>query len=126
MESKGLGGLEIYKIAVELGAVAWEVYQKIPKQHQFHTGNQFLGAVDSIGANIAEGFGRFHYKDSINFYYYARGSVFESKHWAYLLYKRNLLEEPVYLDLISRLETEGLKLNNFINTIKPKSTPKNK
>jgi four helix bundle protein len=123
MVSKSLGNLEIYKKAVELSISGWEIYQKIPKQHQYHIGNQFLDAIDSIGANIAEGFGRFHYKDSIKFYYYARGSLFESKHWTYLLYKRGLVDDTTYNNLLTCLEKEGIKLNNFINSIKPKSDP---
>ena len=121
MDTKSLGNLEIYKIAVELSLTAWEVYLKIPKQHQIHIGNQFLDAIDSIGANIAEGFGRYHYKDSVKFYYNARGSLFESKHWTYLLYKRELLDDVQYKFLLDTLEKEGVKLNNFINSIKPKT-----
>lgn len=121
MVSKNLGGLEIYKKAVEISGIAWEGYQHIPKQHQYHIGNQFIDAIDSIGANIAEGFGRFHYKDSVKFYYNARGSLFESKHWTYLLYKRKLLDETRYNNLLDCLENEGIKLNRFINSIKPKS-----
>ncbi|MBA4411197.1 MAG: four helix bundle protein [Bacteroidota bacterium] len=41
-------------------------------------GAQFIEAADSISANIAEGFGRYHKKDKIKFYYYSRGSTFES------------------------------------------------
>lgn len=124
MVSKNLGNLEIYKKAVELSICAWEVYKKIPKQFQYHIGNQFLDAIDSIGANIAEGFGRFHYKDSIKFYYNSRGSLYESKHWTYLLYKRELVDETMYKNLLDCLEKEGVKLNNFINSLKPKSDPK--
>jgi four helix bundle protein len=35
-------------------------------------------AADSIGLNIAEGYGRFHYKENRNFCYYSRGSAKET------------------------------------------------
>ena len=44
-------------------------------------GKQFANAADSISANIAEGFGRYHKKDKIKFYYYSLGSVKECTDW---------------------------------------------
>jgi four helix bundle protein len=125
MEGKKLGDLEIYRIAVELSALAWQVYEIIPNHHKFHIGSQFLDSVDSIGANIAEGFGRYHYKDSLKFYYNSRGSLHESKHWIYLLRTRNFVEKDLYELILNSLEKEGVKLNNFINSLRFKSIPNN-
>ena len=44
-------------------------------------GIQFVTAVDSISANIAEGFGRYGKKDKIRFYRIGKGSIFESLDW---------------------------------------------
>jgi len=41
-------------------------------------GDQFIRSIDSITANIAEGFGRFHFLDRRKFYYNARGSLLEA------------------------------------------------
>lgn len=118
MRGKKLGDLEIYKIAIDLSGLAWQVYELLPNQYKFQIGSQFLYAIDSIGANIAEGFGRYHYKDSLKFYYYSRGSLHESKHWIYILRTRNLVRTEVYNLILNSLESEGVKLNNFINSIK--------
>ena len=67
------------------------------------------------------GYGRFHYKDSAKFYYNARGSLWESKHWIYLLYKRDLIDMDLYNELMNKLELLGKKLNTFINSIKFKA-----
>ncbi|HEX3035772.1 MAG TPA: four helix bundle protein [Thermodesulfobacteriota bacterium] len=85
-------------------------------------GWQFIRAIDSIGANIAEGFGKYHYLYSVKFYYNARGSLWESKHWTELLYERGLIAEETYKQLSEKLNTLGIKLNNFISTIKSKAT----
>ena len=121
MEGKKLGDLIIYKQAVECSSIAWDIYKNIPIRYQIHIGNQFLRAIDSIGANIAEGFGRFHYKDSLKFYYNSRGSLFEAKHWLYLLKKRNLIEEKSFITLMDLLIKEGVILNKFINSLISKS-----
>ncbi|KAA0257618.1 four helix bundle protein [Deferribacter autotrophicus] len=113
-----LEDLEIYQLALKLSDDIWGVYQQLPKNLKFNIGDQLLRAVDSIGANISEGFGRYHYKDSMKFYYNARGSLFESKYWLQLLFKRKLINTDKYDELKNKLDLLGIKLNNFINSIK--------
>jgi four helix bundle protein len=113
-----LGKLDIYKISLELSDITWTIYNSLPKQLQFNIGDQVIRSVDSIGANIAEGYGRFHYKDSVKFYYNARGSLWESKHWFYLLYKRKLISKETFDKGILSLNLLGKKLNGFIQSIK--------
>lgn len=113
--------LEVHKLALEISRLAWDTYNKLPKDQQYSQGRQFLEAADSIGANIAEGYGRFHYKDSLKFYYNSRGSLSEAKHWNTLLNQRNMMTKDAYNKMKSIIETEQLKLNNFINSIKPNS-----
>ncbi len=70
--------LEIYKQSMSLAEKIWLIvlcWDSFPK---YTLGKQWVNASDSISQNISEGFGRFPYKDSKNFYYYARGSLFES------------------------------------------------
>ena len=113
-----LGKLEIYQLALKLSSNIWSIYEKLPKQLQFNIGDQALRSVDSIGANITEGYGRYHYKDSIKFYYNARGSLWESKHWLFLLYKRGLMNKLLYDNMMSDINILGKKLNNFIESIR--------
>ena len=113
-----LEDLEVYKMALELSNDIWSVYEHLPKNFKFNIGDQVLRAIDSIGANISEGFGRYHFRDSMKFYYNARGSLFESKHWLELLYTRNLIKLEEYHKLKDKLEILGIKLNNFINSLK--------
>ena len=75
-----LDKLDVYQIARELSKIGWNIYKGMKSDHRFSIGQQFIKAIDSIGANIAEGFGRYHYLDSVKFYYNARGSLWESKH----------------------------------------------
>ena len=113
-----LEDLEIYNIALELSNDIWRVYEHLPKNFKFNIGDQILISIDSIGGNISEGFGRYHFRDSMKFYYNARGSLFESKHWLELLNRRNLIKLEEYQKLKDKLDTLGVKLNNFINSLK--------
>jgi four helix bundle protein len=42
---------------------------------------QLIKAIDSVAANLSEGFGRYFYKENRQFCYYSRGSLFETKTW---------------------------------------------
>ncbi|MDP1614282.1 MAG: four helix bundle protein, partial [Methylococcales bacterium] len=85
-----LENLEIYKLAKELSAIGWKIYESLHWQDKKIMGDQFITATDSVGANIAEGYGRYHYLDKIKFFYNARASLKESsRHWLILLKERN-------------------------------------
>ncbi|MFA6255905.1 MAG: four helix bundle protein [Candidatus Absconditabacterales bacterium] len=58
---KGIADLEIYSIARELERDIRKIYEKLNFDLKRILGNQFIRSMDSVGANIAEGFGRFHY-----------------------------------------------------------------
>ena len=111
-----LGDLEIYQISIELSDIAWGVYEKMDWQTKKVIGDQFVRAMDSIGANIAEGYGRYHHKDKIKFYYNSRGSLLESKHWTFLLYKRKLIKKEEYTILVNKLNDLHKKLNTYISS----------
>jgi four helix bundle protein len=74
-------------------------------------------SADSIGANIAEGFGRYHYKENKNFCYFGHGSLIETKGWINKAKTRKLISDIQYADYINKLGTIHLKLNIYIKHI---------
>ena len=109
-----LEDLEIYRIATEVSKEAWEEYEKMGWQTKKIIGDQFISAIDSIGANIAEGYGRYHFHDKNKFYYNARGSLFESLHWLKILALRGIVDVKKGEILRKKLEKLCVKLNNYI------------
>ncbi len=109
-----LGNLEVYKLSVESGRLGWELYKDFDWAVKKTMGDQFIRSIDSIGANIAEGYGRYHYKDSVKFYYNARGSLLESKHWLLVLYERRIISKSEYEKVLDLLNTIHRKLNAYI------------
>ncbi len=114
--------LEIYKIALQLSDNAWEIYNKMNKNEQIIIGSQFITAINSIGANIAEGYGRFHYLDKNKFMYNARGSLMENIFWIEQLNKRCVITDDVFKSLSEKLNDELYKLNAFIAVTKRQAT----
>lgn len=66
---------------------------------------------------LGEGFGRNTYKDQKNFYYFSRGSLYESKTCLQKAYRRELLDENTYTELLKEHNILGIKLNNFIKSV---------
>ena len=66
-----LENLEAYKLSRKLSKISWNVYEKFDWRIKKIIGDQFIESTDSGGANIAEGYGRFHFLDKVKFYYNA-------------------------------------------------------
>ena len=97
----------IYKIAVQWDEFAQDV-----------VGKQIARAADSIGANIAESFGRFHFGEKIQFLYYARGSVFETKYWLNRAATRELMSSADSQNYVTRLTDIARQLNLYVSSLK--------
>ena len=110
--------LEIYQLAMEIGDEVWKIVLKWDAFSKRTIGAQFITAVDSIAANIAEGYGRYFYKERKQFCYYSRGSLMEAKTWLVKAASRGFVCEHELRELIEKLKTLHLKLNIYIKTIK--------
>ena len=111
-----LKDLKTYQLAREYSNIAWNVYKDLHWQEKKVIGDQFVRAVDSVGANIAEGYGRFHYLDKNKFYYNARASLLEVQHWVSLLYERKIINHEKYMECYNLKENILLKLNGLIKS----------
>ncbi|RYU89931.1 four helix bundle protein [Mucilaginibacter terrigena] len=109
--------LEIYTLADSFSNKIWFLVLKWDYFAKDTVGKQIARSADSISANIAEGFGRFHYKENKNFCYFSRGSSIETKGWLNKCLVRNLISEEKHLELIKELETIHHKLNIYIKYI---------
>ena len=85
--------LSVYKVAEQLVDSLWNIIISWKPFERDTIGKQLVIAVDSVGANIAEGSGRYSDTDNRRFIRIARGSLYETIHWLRRSYKRNLLSE---------------------------------
>ena len=109
--------LEIYILAMEIGELVWSYVDKWEYFPKTTFGRQWVDAADSAGANISEGYGRFHFKDKRNFYFNARGSLSESKTWATKAKNRNLISNEDFELVYGKLKALHLYLNMHIKAI---------
>lgn len=120
-ENKGyikLEDLEVYQLSRALSKKSWAIYSKLNWQMRKIMGDQFIESSDSIGANIAEAYGRYHYLDRIRFLYNSRGSKLESvNHWLSLMHERGVISDNEFNDAKVTAEKLAVKLNNYIKSI---------
>ncbi|MEI8061250.1 MAG: four helix bundle protein [Candidatus Berkelbacteria bacterium] len=109
-----LNDLEAYKTAFNLSNYVWDCVSKWDHFSKTTIGRQFTEAVDSVSANIAEGFGRFGKRDKINFYRYSFGSVKESLDWNEKAKIRKLLTNDEYDHIFQELDKLPLLINQLI------------
>ena len=106
--------IESYNIGFNFSNKVWNIVICWPYLAQKTIGTQFIDASDSISANIAEGFGRYHKKDKIKFYHYSRGSVLECVDWLEKSLSRNIVTQDQYKELRTDLEKLPKAINSLI------------
>ncbi|MCX6291655.1 MAG: four helix bundle protein [Bacteroidetes bacterium] len=108
-----LNDINAYKTAFNLSnfvgdvTIKWENFAKIT------VGEQFVTAMDSVSANIAEGFGRDSKKDKIKFYRYRSGSVKECFDWNQKSKEQKLLSADEYNHIFSQLQKFPKEINQL-------------
>jgi len=76
-QERGFEDLDCYKLALQVVREAYDLAKRLPDYERYDLARQLRKAAASVTLNIAEGYGRYHYLDSLRFYYIARGSLSE-------------------------------------------------
>ena len=69
--------LDVYKLAREFSRKVNLLIKKLPNEEEYNLKSQMRRAKLSVTNNIAEGFGRYHYQENIQFCRQSRGSICE-------------------------------------------------
>jgi len=112
--------LDVWCFAVDLVDYVFDVLERFPKNKHFRLIGQMESAVSSIAQNIAEGKGRQHKKEFIQFLYIAEGSLFEVLTLAILFRRRDLITEKELQKIRKQSELIDRKLRGLINYLRTK------
>lgn len=110
--------LRVLKSAEEIADSIWKIVVKWDNFAKDVVGKQITRAADSIGANISESFGRYHFGEKLQFLYYARGSLFETKYWLNRVKARNLMPDSEVQKYIENITALAHQLNTFASGLK--------
>jgi four helix bundle protein len=90
----------------------------LPPEEKFNLNIQIRKAAVSATANIAEGYGRYHYQEGIQFYRIARGSLYELKDHIISCHDMQFIMSEDFDKGISLIEDAKVTLNGFIKYVK--------
>jgi four helix bundle protein len=110
--------LRILQSAEDVADSIWKLVVRWDPFARDIVGGQLSRAVDSSGTNIAEAFGRVHYGEKLQFLYYARGSLYESKYWINRAQERVLMTSTQVQMYATQLTELARQLNSFVSNIK--------
>ena len=120
MEVKNYKDLEIWQLFEKLIIKVYKLLATFPPEEKFGIVSQAKNSVVSIAGNIAEGFGRFYFRDKIVFYYHSRASLFETE--SHLIISKELgfvneNNQKLYQEILKDIKNLGIKLNNYITAL---------
>ncbi|MEM0519070.1 four helix bundle protein [Aequorivita flava] len=100
------------------------VLTNLPKTERFELYSQILRAARSSTANIAEGWGRYHYKENINFLRFSRGSVAEILNHSIEAKDCNYINQEILTAIRQQTEKCIQLINGYIRYLKNKNDEK--
>lgn len=84
MKYRSFEDMPVWQQAMDMAENVFQLTETLPRKEDFGLTSQIRRSALSVSANLAEGYGRQHIKDKLNFYYDARGSLSETK--SHLIY----------------------------------------
>ena len=110
--------LRVLKSAEEIADSIWKRVVQWDEFAKDVVGKQMARSADSIGANIAESFGRYNFGEKLQFLYYSRGSLFETKYWLNRTQVRGLMTSDEARGYVDGLTGLARQLNTFTGGLK--------
>ena len=115
MGIKSFENLDCWIKARELRKKISDLTKTFPKEEKYRIVDQITRCSRSVTNNIAEGYGRYHYQENIQFCRQSRGSLHELKDHLIICLDENLIDQKTFLE-IGLLISECLALlNGYIN-----------
>jgi len=111
MDSFDFKNLIVWQKAMDFTEAVLDICETLTGHYKLV--NQLEGASASVPQNIAEGKGRFSHKEMVNFFYYSRGSLFETVTILNILYRKN----HISIDQLTNLENKALEITKMLNSL---------
>jgi four helix bundle protein len=113
--------MPVWQKAMGLAVSIFRLTEKLPRKEDYGLTAQIRRSALSVPGNIAEGFGRKHTKDKLNFYYDSRGSLSETKNHLIYGHRVGYFTKPEFDDHANLIEEIWKELNSLINSLYKKT-----
>ena len=116
--------LEVWKKSRVLRNNIFELVKSFPVDEKYRLNDQIIRSSRSIGNNIAEGCGRFHYADAAKFLINARGSASETIDHLIIALDNNFIDEEIFESFKQDTEECMKMINGYINYLRKRADSK--
>ena len=116
--------LEVWQLGERLVLLAYKLTGSFPEEEKYGLSSQIRRAAISVPANIAEAFGRYHYRDRLQFLLNARGSLYELRSHYLVALELGFIPDGSSDFFEALIDELGIKLNNLINVTRRNSSLK--
>jgi len=113
-----------WKAGREVRKSIYQVVGKLPDSETYALGLQMRRAAVSVTANIAEGYGRYHYKENIQYCRQSRGSLYEIQDHLLTCLDESYINEEEYENLLAMTEKCAKLLNGYIRMLQKRKEEK--
>jgi four helix bundle protein len=115
---KSFQDLEVWQAARELKGFLRELTKKFPDAEKYRLVDQIIRAKRSVTANIAEGFGRYHFQENIQFCRTARTSLSELLDHMITSLDNLYISEEEFANVENRIKKCTQLLNGYIRSLR--------
>ena len=114
--------LDVWKVCRDLKTQIAIMVSTFPKEEQYRLRDQLIRASRSVTANLAEGYGRFHYAENIQFTRQARGSLYEVIDHLTVAQEEKLISDETFASMRESVLRAVLVVNGFIRYLSKAKT----
>ena len=118
MGFKSFEELEVWKKSREFRMQIGTLAKSFPKEEKYRLADQIIRSSRSVPANIAEGFGRFHHQENIQFCRIARGSLYETLEHLICAFDENYISKDAFQGFRNQYNDILKLLNGYIAYLK--------
>jgi four helix bundle protein len=110
--------LEVWKRCRDIRKQIWALLRDFPEEEKYRLSDQMIRASRSSTACIAEGYGRYHYQENIQFCRQSRGSLYELIDHILVAEECEYIDHGVSQAIIDEIKTSIVVLNGYIRYLK--------
>lgn len=109
--------LDVYQRTLDFVEAIEDLCQNLKGKTSYALLDQLQRAALSIPLNIAESNGRWHKAEKRQFFWIARGSVFECAPIIQILHRKRLIDDNSYSDYYDQLDIIAKMLTNLVKSV---------
>ncbi len=118
--------LEVWQVCKIIRVEIWNLCKTFPKDEKYRLCDQMIRSSRSATDCIAEGYGRYHYQENIQFCRQSRGSLYELMNQMDTALECEYIDENYFNDMIGKIKTAIRLLNGYVKYLKKRKNENSK